>query len=463
MTASTKERILSVTELFNTSVREYSVYANLRAIPSVMDGFKPSQRKAIFGTLKRNASIPNTGIKVSQLAAAVSEVAAYHHGEGSLEGTITKLAQNYPGSNNLNYLQPMGQFGSRLSETPASSRYIFTKLAPCFRKIFKKEDDLILKHLEEDGEQIEPEFYLPILPNVLINGANGMGTGFATNVYPYNPTDLKEFVLTRLKGKKSTKKLVPWFRGFTGTVERDGEQITMKGSFRKVNTTTIVVDELPIGVYHDAYKAHLINLVDEGYIKDFDSNSTKDKFEFELTVPRTTGYATDEELDRKLKMTSRDKENLTVWLVNGKVKRFQSPEELCEYFIEERLKFYEVRRQAVMRRLEDELIVLAEKCRFIELYLSGDNALRFSKMKKAELAAYLASEGFMHVETLMDMRIWQLTQDNIDKLMKEVEDTDAELQRYTKATATTLYIEDLEALNLKDELSWPQVVEGAEA
>jgi DNA topoisomerase-2 len=458
--ASTKERTLSVSNLFNTSVREYSVYANVRAIPSVMDGLKPSQRKAIFGTLKRSGSIPDTGIKVSQLAAAVSEVAAYHHGEGSLEGTITKLAQNYPGSNNLNYLQPMGQFGSRLSETPASSRYIYTRLAPCFRKIFKKEDDCILKHLEEDGDQIEPEFYLPILPNVLVNGANGMGTGFATNIYPYNPLELKDFLVAKLKGKKYDKKLVPWFRGFAGKVERDGVSITMHGVYTKVNTTTIQVDELPIGIYQDAYKAHLINLVDEGFIKDFENRSTKDKFEFELTTPRTTTYVDDDELDRKLKMTARDKENLTVWLVNGKVKRFESPEALCEYFVEERLKFYEIRRLETIKILEADLILLAEKVRFIELYLTGDNPLKFSKLKKAELIAFLDAEGFSHSAQLIDIRISSLTQDQIDRLLVDLEAADTELTRYQKATNKTLYLEDLAALDLKAELAWPQVVEG---
>lgn len=460
MTTATP-RVLTVTELFNSSVREYSVYANLRAIPSVMDGLKPSQRKAIFGTLKRSGSIPNTGIKVSQLAAAVSEVAAYHHGEGSLEGTITKLAQNYPGSNNLNYLLPMGQFGSRLSETPASSRYIFTKLAACFRKVFMKEDDLILRHLEEDGEQIEPEFYLPILPNVLVNGANGMGTGFATNIYPYNPTELKDYLIAKLKGKKYTKKLVPWFRGFTGTVERDGDQVTMKGHYDKVNSTTIVVNELPIGLYQDAYKAHLIDLVDAGYIKDFENRSTKDKFEFELNVPRTTGYATDEELDRKLKMIARDKENLTVWLVNGKVKRFESPEALCDYFVLQRLEYYELRRLEKIKELTAELIMLAEKVRFIELYLTGDNALKFSKMKKAALLEMLTKDGFSHAAQLLDIRISSLTEDQIEWLMTQVEKADAELTRYQNATNKSLYLEDLEALDLKAELAWPQVVEGA--
>jgi DNA topoisomerase-2 len=460
---TTKARILSVTELFNGSVREFSVYANQRAIPNVMDGLKPSQRKAIFGTLTRSGSIPNTGIKVSQLAAATSELACYHHGEGSLESTITKLAQNYPGSNNLNYLQPMGQFGSRLSETPASSRYIFTKLAPCFRKIFKKEDDLILKHLEEDGQKIEPEFYLPILPNVLINGSNGMGTGFATNIYPYSPLDLKAYVIAKLKDKKHNKELVPWFRGFSGTVERAGTSITMKGTFKKVNTTSILVDELPIGIYQDAYKAHLLDLVDEGYIKDFDNRSTKDQFEFELSVPRTSGYADDAELDKKLKLTTRDKESLTVWLVNGRIKKFESPEALCDYFVEERLKFYEVRRLAIIEKLEADLMLLAEKVRFIELYLTGDNPLKFSKLKKAELITFLNNDGFAHTELLIDMRISSLTQDQIDKLLAELEKADAELTRLNAATNKSLYLEDLDALDLKAELSWPQVVEGVEA
>lgn len=444
------KRHITVHDLFTGAVREYSVYANLRAIPSVMDGFKPSQRKAIFGTLKAGA-IPDTGMKVSQLAATCSLVAAYHHGEASLEATIVGLAQDYSGANNLNYLEPLGQFGSRLSPTNAASRYIFTKLSPAFRKIFKKEDDLVLEHLEEDGQQIEPLFYLPILPNVLINGVSGMGTGFATRILPYNPLDLKRYILNHLKGKPRSVKLVPWFRGFKGKVERlDTKQVVITGVLEKENTTTLVVTELPIGVYQDDYKEHILKLIELGYIKDYENLSDEKNFKFVLTVPRTTGYAEAPELYAKLKLVSRDTENLTVWLTDGRVKCFSSPEDLCDYFVEERLKHYERRRLAMLKHLAADLDLLNEKVRFIEYYLK--NAEAVSKLTKAQLEESLEKQGYKCIDKLLEIRIYNLTQDQIAKLLAEVKEHLELLKYYQTTTASALYIKDLEELDLKKEL-----------
>jgi DNA topoisomerase II len=447
----TAKRSMTVGELFSGTVREYSVYANVRALPSVMDGFKPSQRKVIFGILKRAGSIPDTGMKVSQLAAAVSQVAAYHHGEASLEQTIVGLAQDYAGANNLNYLEPLGQFGSRLSATASASRYIFTKLMPSFRKIFKKDDDLILEHLEEDGEEIEPKFYLPILPNVLINGVEGMGTGFATRIFPYNPLDLKKYILNHLKGKPRSIKLTPWFRGFHGEVKRiDNKQVSIRGKVEKVNTTTLKVTELPIGVYQDQYKEHLLKLMEDGYIKDYENRSTSKRFEFELTVPRTTGYADDEDLYKKLKLYTTQTENMTVWLVNGKVKCFACAEDLCDYFIEERLVYYEARRLAKLDELAADLELLNEKVRFIEYYLGHSQEV--SKLTKVQLEAMLTKDGYKHIDKLLEIRIYNLTKDQIDKLLEDVKARLAELKYYETTTATELYIKDLEELDLKKEL-----------
>lgn len=446
-------KTITVSDFFGTDVREYSVHANVRAIPDLIDGFKPSQRKVIFGTLKKAGSIPETGMKVSQLAAAIAQVAAYHHGEASLESTVVKLAQDYAGANNLNYLQPIGQFGSRLSDTPASSRYIFTNLDPSFRKIFKKDDDLILKHLTEDGEEIEPERYLPILPNVLINGASGMGTGFATSIMPYNPEDLRKYLVDKLKTGSSKVKLVPWFRGFTGTVDRlPSGQVLMIGKVEKESSTKLVVTELPVGVYQDSYKEVLFALQDKGTIKDFDNESTVNGFRFVLDVPRVTGYMEIGELVDKLKLTMKATENLTVWLPNGKLKCFKSPEELCDAFLEYRLERYEDRRQAKIAELTAKLELLTEKVRFIELYLKDNNAQKFSKLKKAELEAVLMADGFKHVDSLLEIRIYNLTQDQIDKLLAEVEEVMKLIEYFNGQTKESLYLKDLQELDLKDDL-----------
>ena len=455
-------RSVRVRELFDGPVRDFSIYNNKRMIPSIVDGFKPSQRKVMYGVLKKAPGIDHDkGVKVAQLANYIAEITDYHHGEGSLSGAIIGMAQNFPGSNNLNYLKPIGQFGSRLSPSAGADRYIFTDLMPIFRKIFPKEDDIILVNEEEDGEQVEPRFYLPILPNVLINGADGMATGHATYILQYNPEDLRKYTLNVLKEKKQNVKLNPWWRGYTGTVTR-GEtgQVTITGKLEKVNSTTIKITELPISVWEDDYKGFLIDLEENGIkvskdetmqvVKNFKSDSSEFGWDWTITVPREIGYKTEEELYKIFKLTTRQTENFTVWLPTGKLKNFASAEELCNYFIEFRLTKYEERRQAKIKELTGDLQELNERLRFIRYYIA--NSDKVAKKTKAELTELLTAEGFTLIDRLLDIKIYNLTKDQIEKLEADLVDTQKRLDYYNTTTDKALYISELEALDLSKDL-----------
>lgn len=442
-------RKISVSDLFAGPVREFSIYNNKRMIPSIVDGFKPSQRKVIYGTLKKSPSIDHEkGIKVAQLANFIAEVTDYAHGEGSLSGAMVGMAQTFPGSNNINYLKPIGQFGTRLSPIAGADRYIYTDLMPIFRKIFPKEDDLILVNEEEDGEQIEPQFYLPILPNVLINGADGMATGHACYILQYNPNDLKKYILNILKQRKQNVKLIPWFKGYTGDVVRSDEtgQVTITGKFEKVNSTTIKITELPIGIWEDDYKSYLLDLEEKGTIKSFKSDSSESAWSWTITVSRDIGYRDDEQLYKLFKLTTKATENFTVWLPNGKLKNFANAEALCDYFVDFRLTKYEERRLAKIAQFTSELTELNERLRFVKYYIA--NADKVAKKTKAELNSILESEGFTIIDRLLEIKIYNLTKDQIDKLMAEIESTQKELDFYNNTTASILYIAELEALDL---------------
>jgi DNA topoisomerase-2 len=444
-----KQRTLSVKDAFNGPVKDYSIYANHRAIPSLMDGFKPSQRKVIFASLQ--SSIPDTGIKVSQLSAQTSLVSCYHHGEASLDATIVGLAQDFSGANNLNYLSPLGQFGSRMSPANAASRYIFTKLNNSFRKVFKKEDDLILEHLYEDGDKIEPKFYLPILPSVLINGSEGMGTGYACKILQYNPSDLKKYILNILKGKKENIKLTPWFRGFNGSVDKlDNGQIVIKGNIEKVNTSTLAVTELPVGMFQDDFKAVLIKLMDSDVVKDYERDAV-DSMTYKINSPRIIVAEEIEQLLNRFKLISRVSENFTVWLPNGKLKCFDSPEALTDTFVEERLKYYEIRRIKTIEALTVDYEYLDEKARFIKYYL--DNSKNIATLTKQAFEDLLVGEGFKSISKLIELKIYNLTKDQIEKALNEVIQVKQEIVYYEGMTAVKLYIKDLEELDLKKELS----------
>lgn len=194
----------------------FSNYDNQRSIPHVIDGMKPSQRKVLFGCIKRKL---RGEIKVAQLVGYVAEHSAYHHGEASLQGTIVNMAQNFTGSNNVNLLTPSGQFGTRRmgGKDSASPRYIFTKLEPVARAIFHPDDDALLSYLNDDGASIEPDFYVPVIPMVLVNGADGIGTGWSTTVQNYNPREILANLRRQIAGEP-LEPMIPSYHGFTGEV-----------------------------------------------------------------------------------------------------------------------------------------------------------------------------------------------------------------------------------------------------
>ena len=210
---NTKESV-PVSHLINKELVLFSISDNIRSIPSLVDGLKPGQRKVLFACFKKNLK---TELKVAQLAGYVSEQTAYHHGEHSLQETIIKMAQNFVGSNNMNILEPVGQFGTRiLNGSDASSpRYIFTHLSQYSQELFNPQDFPLLEYLDDDGQSIEPKYYVPTLPLILINGAEGIGTGFSTKIPSFNPDDLK-FCLEKLVEDPDYEipELTPWYRGF---------------------------------------------------------------------------------------------------------------------------------------------------------------------------------------------------------------------------------------------------------
>ncbi len=170
-----RQQTVTYGEFVHKELIQFSFSDNQRSIPSVVDGLKPSQRKILFACLKKNLT---TDMKVVQLAGYVAEHTAYHHGEVSLHAAIINMAQDFVGSNNLPLLVPAGQFGTRYQggQDFASARYIFTRLSPLTRLLFPAADDGHLERLEEDGLQVEPRTFLPVIPFLLVNGAQGIGT-----------------------------------------------------------------------------------------------------------------------------------------------------------------------------------------------------------------------------------------------------------------------------------------------
>ena len=432
---------VTIKEIINNDVRDFSIYNCERSIPSGVDGLKTSQRKVIFGMMKK---FPTQEAKVSIVSAGVMEISAYHH--GSLDGVIVNMAQNFPGANNLPYLDAIGQFGSRISPDAAASRYIFTKLTKNFRQLFKSDDDDILEYLDDDGQSIEPKFYLPILPAILINGAEGMGTGFACSIMAYNPDELKSYIQKKLTGKKITGRLNPWYRGFSGTIDRNNDQVICKGVLDIVNTTTIKIKELPIGTYTIKYREVLNALEDKNVIKSYVDNSTEEATEFVVTVPRETTKKSLDDLLKTFKLITRTTENLTVWKENGTIKRFDTVEDLIDWFVQYRLTRYEDRRLNLIKTLEDQKSWFEEQMRFIQLYLKRSKV--WSGMTDQAVVDELVTSGLNRTDELLSIRVRRLTGDSIEDLKNKIEQSTNEISRLNSLTATDLYLNDLSQLKL---------------
>lgn len=439
--ASDNSSTLTVKKFFKKQFKPYAVYDTERSIANVIDGFKTTQRKIFYTCNIRS----NTDIKVAQLSSQVAYETAYHHGEQGIAGTICLMAQNFTGSNNINLLEPIGQFGNRLSNVPAAARYIFTSLTPISKLLFKKDDELILNHLYDDTQKIEPEFYLPILPMILINGSQGIGTGFASKVLSYNPNDIKEDILNILKGN-TRKKLIPWYKGFKGTISsgENNNQWAFKGILEIVNGTTIRISELPIGYYLDDIKTILSKLKDKGFIKDYDDNSTETGFDIEVTVPRTTTAMPLEKLYELFKLVSKDTENLTLWNVDKNIQIFKDASAIVDYFVQYRLIRYEDRRLALIKELEILIKDLEEKIRFINFYLNNTNV--FKNTGKKELFSLLKENGFIEIDRLLSMQIYSLTKDKIAELDTKLLNEKKNLVKLMKSTAKAMYIKELEEL-----------------
>ena len=395
------------TRFINDELIHFSNADNLRSLPHILDGLKPSQRKILFGCFKRGL---RSEIKVAQLAGYVSEHAAYHHGEASLCGTIVGMAQNFVGSNNVNLLVPSGQFGSRLlgGKDSASPRYIFSYLEPIADKIFRKEDAGILKHLEDDGMVIEPEHYLPTVPVLLLNGCVGIGTGFSTDIPPYNPADLVRVIKERLAGRLNSLRPVhlrPWWQGFKGDIVSgaDNHSYITKGiSTFDDAKMTVTISELPVGVWTKDYKNFLDEVAsvektkdgekvpkalehaytDDGkpVLKGFDDLYTDDEVKFVLYFEEDAYEemkAHPEDFEKRFRLTSTWRtSNMVSFNTDMKIIKYATVGEILEAFYVPRLAAYEKRRLREMERLETEAVEADAKARFIRAVLDGSLDLR---------------------------------------------------------------------------------------
>ena len=344
---STKK--ITYTDFVNRELILFSMADNMRSIPSVVDGLKPGQRKVLYGCFKRNVK---KDMKVVELAGYVSSVTAYHHGETSLQQTIIGLAQNFVGSNNVNYLEPSGNFGTRAQggQDAASARYIFTRLSPFARRIFNVLDEPILKYNTDDGATIEPEMYVPVVPMVLINGADGIGTGWSSTIPNYNPEDIVENLKLMMAGEPH-KPMTPWFRDFKGTVTPMGpDRFKFSGIIKQTGDTEVEITELPIRTWTQDFKDRLVEIIKAektpSWIKEYDDYNTHEDIHFLIRLEeKHMKQAVEEGLEERFKLhKSVATSNLVAFDPEGRITKYATVEDMLKEFYAVRIKLYEKRK-----------------------------------------------------------------------------------------------------------------------
>ena len=446
-----KNRVLSnnvkkvpIADFIHKELLHFSNDDNNRSIPSIVDGLKPSTRKILYGTILKKLFTPKDEMKVAQIAGFISEKTEYHHGEASLHGAIIGMAQNFLGSNNINLLFPSGQFGTRLmgGKDAASPRYIFTYLAELTRTIFRAEDDPILNYLDDDGAIVEPEWYCPIIPMILVNGTEGIGTGFSTSVPQFNPLDIVENIKL-LMNNKAPKQLKPFYRNFNGTIEMiKPTQFLMKGCYHKIDNETIIITELPVGTWTTPYKEFLEKKsekktdkkVKNTLIESYKANNDDDRVCFTIKM--------DSDVLNKLELTDKIWHKLklqqTISMTNmhlhddqGRIKKYNNPLEILIEFYETRLMMYTKRKEFMIGKLNKELDIIKWKKLFIEAVLEGK--IIIYKQKKVSI-----------IEKLVELKFPKLANSKYNGVNNDTDEVDESNKSYD-------YITDIPLFNLTEE------------
>jgi len=431
---------LTVSDFVHKDLIHFSLADLRRSVASMVDGLKPSQRKVLFACLSRN--LVKDEIKVAQLAAYVAERTSYHHGEVSLADTIVKLAHDFTGSNNINLLEPCGQFGTRLmgGKDSSQTRYIFTKLGQKTRTLFDSKDDHVLKYLDDDGKSIEPEYYVPIIPTVLVNGTEGIGTGFSSYVPPFNPDDIRDNITRALSGQ-SLKKMQPWFRGFKGTTEtkEDGVWIT-RGIYKQIGGT-IHVTELPPERWTQDFKEYLDQLQEKKTISGYENNSTTEQVNFLIH-----GYQGNDPIkDFKLEKTIRSS-NMHLFHPTKGIKKYSSAEDILVDFVEIRVSYYQKRKESMVSELRKNLTLIENRQRFIELVMN--EKLPIFRRSKSDICSDLLKNKFKEDthDYLLATKTYEYTRESVDKLSEEVCKTQETLSILQKTSILDLWKNDLSTL-----------------
>ena len=441
----------TITDFLNNDVKEYAVdIIENRCIPSVIDSFKPSQRKVVYVADKIWKTGNEKPIKVFQLTGTTAMESYYHHGNSSMDALITNMGQTF--RNNLPILEGIGQYGTLRSPVAGAPRYISTKLSDNFRLLYK--DFELLENQIDEGVVVEPKFYLPIIPVIIINSSMGIGMGYSSNILGRNPKDVIQACIDHLNGKK-IKELKPWMNEFSGDWVRDKNNPNkwwIKGRYEILSPTMVKVTELPPKWTFESYEKYLDDLIDKRIIRDYD-NSSSSGIDYTLKFRREDLDVLIKEgkLEDLLKINGSETENLTTLDENEHLKEFNTAEEIVEYFVNFRLGYYQKRKDYLIDKYTKELGELSWRAKFIKSII--DKKLVVNNTPKDKIVSWLEDNGFEKMNNdygyLLSMPIWNLTKERYDDLMSKVKMKKELLDETRGLVLKDMYLNDLQELKKK--------------
>lgn len=475
---NTSKSEVSYHEFINNDLIHFSKYDNERSIPNITDGLKISLRKILYSAFKKNLK---NEIKVAQFSGYVSENSGYHHGEASLNSAIIGMAQTFVGSNNINLFLPKGQFGSRLlgGKDSASERYIFTNLNPITRLIFSELDDHILDYINDDGDFVEPIYYVPIIPMILVNGTKGIGTGFSTDIMSYNPIMIIEYLESLLNNVDKQilkhKKIEPYYNGFKGTIQSLDEtnsKYLIKGVYQIMGNDKLKITELPIGTWTQDYKEFLESLIInnkekktktksyENMIKDYNDMSTDLNIEFIINFnngclnlllqDNNNDYGLNG-LEKYLKLyTTQTTTNMHLFNEQEQLRKYNNVYDIVNEYYSIRYRYYNKRKLYLIDLLSKELDTLSNKAKYIQYIL--DDKIDLRKKNKEQINTILENMSFDkdngNFNYLIKLPMDSVIQENVEKIMKDHSNKLKELEEIKKTSIENIWLKELNNLKI---------------
>lgn len=434
---------MNITDFLNSELVNYASYDNLRKIGSCIDGLKNASRKVLFTVHEKKIK---DKIKVSQLSAKCAEYSDYLHGD-NLWNVIVTLGKDYAGTNNIPLIKKFGNFGTRCINESSAPRYIFAHGSEEFFKYFMYEDDSILEQQYFEGNRIEPKFYVPTLPFLLVNGSEGVSSGFAQKILPRNVNNLKKYIKQKLNGKNPSEELLmPFFNNFNGDIEADSEtknKFIIKGKIQHVKHYEYLITEIPITYDLKSYIKVLEDLEDKGIVKRWKNESDGENvLQFRVWLSK---FHDDEKLLDSLKLIKSITENYTCIDENNKIIEFNNAKEIIDHFIDFKLKYMQKRKDLIVQTIKSHLDILNQKIKFIDYYINKKIKIHNVSLSEIEkqLNDYKFEKQNDSFSYLLSISLFSLSKEKRNELENERLKNEQSLKEILNTEVSDMWLKDL--------------------